>query len=79
MSDQGEHAALFKRAGDMLALQAGMLTKLKGPVQLSWQDVADLFAATAANIYLHEIGPGAAVAHLRQLADGIECGQSAVN
>lgn len=69
---QAEHAKLYKRASDMLAIQAGMLTRLAGPVKLSWVDVGDLFAGTAVNIYLHEIGPRAAVKFLRELAAKVE-------
>lgn len=77
--DQAEHARLFKRASDMLALQAGMLRRLEGPVQLDAMDVAGLFAAAATNVLMAEIGPRATVGYLRALADQIEAGKPMAN
>jgi len=77
--DQAEHAALYKRASDMLALQAGMLVSLKGPVTLDYNDAAGLYISTGCNILLTEIGPGAAIAYLRQLVADMERGTPAAN
>ena len=69
---QAAHARRYKRAIDMMAVQAGQLVSLKDEPKLDFMDVANLYATTAANILVTEIDPAAAVAHLRHVADAIE-------
>ena len=76
---QAAHAALYKRATDMMAVQAGMMRNLSGPVQLDAVDVAGVFASTAANVLVTEMGHAAAVSFLRSLADTIEAGAPLAN
>jgi hypothetical protein len=76
---QAEHARRYKAVIDLMAMQAGQLTRLEGEPKLDFMDVANAYATTAANILLTEIGPAAAVAHLREIAATIEAGAPVAN
>lgn len=76
---QADHALLFKRVSDHLALAAGKLTRLSDSPKLTPADVADLFLATGLNVLLIEQGHAAVVGRLRQLADEIERGMPVAN
>ena len=76
---QAEHARRYKAVIDRLALQAGQLTRLEGEPKLDFMDVASLYLTTGSNILLTEIGPAAAVAHLREIAAAIEAGAPVAN
>ena len=76
---QAEHAALYRRAAGMLAVQAGMLRSLAGPVKLDVVDVAGLYASTAAGVLIEELGHATAISFLRSLADKIAAGKPVEN
>lgn len=69
---QAEHAALFRRVAEHLAVTAGQLTRTAGNTQLSPLDVARLFVATGTAVLLEELGDAVAVEFLREYAARIE-------
>lgn len=77
--EQAEHAQLFKRVSDHLAVAAGKLASLSGPVKLDALDVGGLFIATGLNLFLHSLPDADVARYLRSLADGVEAGQSRAN
>ena len=76
---QAEHAALFRRVAEHLAVTAGKLTGTAAGATLSPTDVARLFIGTGAAVLFTEHGVVAAVEFLRDYADRIEAGQPAAN